>query len=433
MRMAKRIVQVNEKLPLIESIPLSFQHLFAMFGASVLVPFLFHVDPSTVLLMNGIGTLIYFVLTKFKVPAFLGSSFAFLAPASAVIGNQGYGYALGGFMAAGLAFVIVGLIIHYAGDKWIHTVFPPAAMGAIVAIIGLELSPVAAKMSGLVADSNNPALYMDPKVLLVSLSTLAIIVIGSVVFRGFMSIIPILIGVVGGYFIALFTGLVDFGPVMAAPWLRLPTFYAPQFDIAAILTILPAALVVIAENIGHLVVTGNIVGKDLMKSPGLHRSLLGNGISTFLSACVGSVPTTSYGENIGVLAITKVYSVWVITGTAVISISLAFIGKFAALIGTIPVPVMGGVSMMLFGVIAASGLRMLVDEKVDYSKPQNLILTATVLVVGLSGVHFPVTPTVTLAGMALATIVSILISLLFKTFEVTGILNDETEPADLAK
>ncbi len=431
--MAKRMVQVDEKLPLIESIPLSFQHLFAMFGATVLVPILFQVDPSTVLLMNGIGTLIYFVLTKFQVPAFLGSSFAFLAPAGAVIGSQGYGFALGGFMAAGLAFIIVGLIIQYAGDKWIHVVFPPAAMGAIVAIIGLELSPVAAKMAGLVLDSNNPGLYMDPKVVLVSLSTLAIIVIGSVVFRGFLSIIPILIGVVCGYFIALFAGLVDFAPVMAAPWLRMPTFYAPQFDIGAILTILPAALVVIAENIGHLVVTGNIVGKDLMKTPGLHRSLLGNGISTFLSALCGSVPTTSYGENIGVLAITKVYSVWVISGTAVISITLAFVGKFSALISTIPVPVMGGVSMMLFGVIAASGLRMLVDERVDYSHPRNLVLTATVLVVGLSGVHVAITPTVTLAGMALATIVSIFIALLFKMFEMTGILGDVEEPADLAK
>ena len=431
--MAKRIVQVDEKLPLIESIPLSFQHLFAMFGASVLVPILFKVDPATVLLMNGIGTLIYFILTKFKVPAFMGSSFAFLAPAGAVIGTQGYGFALGGFMAAGVTFILVGLIIQYAGDKWIHTVFPPAAMGAIVAIIGLELSPVAAKMSGLVLDPNNEALYMDPKVLLVALSTLAIIIIGNVVFRGFMSIIPILIGVVCGYMIALLAGIVDFTPVMAAPWFRMPTFYTPQFDIAAILTILPAALVVIAENIGHLVVTGNIVGKDLIKDPGLHRSLLGNGISTFLSACLGSVPTTSYGENIGVLAITKVYSVWIITGTALISILLAFVGKFAALIGTIPTPVMGGVSMMLFGVIAASGLRMLVDEKVDYSKPRNLVLTATVLVVGLSGVHLVLTDTVTLSGMALATIVSIMMSLLFKVFEMTGMLNEDSEPSDLAK
>ena len=431
--MAKRIVQVDEKLPLIESIPLSFQHLFAMFGASVLVPILFKVDPATVLLMNGVGTLIYFILTKFKVPAFMGSSFAFLAPAGAVIGTQGYGFALGGFMAAGVTFVLVGLIIQYAGDKWIHTVFPPAAMGAIVAIIGLELSPVAAKMSGLVLDPNNEALYMDPKVLLVALSTLAIIIIGNVVFRGFMSIIPILIGVVCGYMIALLAGIVDFAPVMAAPWFRMPTFYTPQFDIAAILTILPAALVVIAENIGHLVVTGNIVGKDLIKDPGLHRSLLGNGISTFLSACLGSVPTTSYGENIGVLAITKVYSVWIITGTALISILLAFVGKFAALIGTIPTPVMGGVSMMLFGVIAASGLRMLVDEKVDYSRPRNLVLTATVLVVGLSGVHLVLTDTVTLSGMALATIVSIMMSLLFKVFEMTGMLNEDSEPSDLAK
>lgn len=422
----RHIIQVEDRLPLLETIPLSFQHLFSMFGASVLVPLLFKIDPATVLLMNGVGTLLYFVLTKFKVPAFLGSSFAFLSPVFAVLAAQTYNDALGGFIAAGAVFLVVGLIVRYAGLRWIDVVFPPAAMGAIVAIIGLELAPVAAKMAGLVQDAGNPTAFMNPKVLMVSLTTLAVVVIGTVVFRGFMAIIPILIGVVAGYCVALSTGMVDFTPVMQAAWFKMPTFYAPHFSVAAIVTILPAALVVIAENIGHLVVTGNIVGRDLVKNPGLHRSLIGNGVSTMLSGLCGSVPTTSYGENIGVLAITKVYSLWVIGGAAVISIIIAFIGKFSALIGTIPTAVMGGVSLMLFGVIAASGIRMLVDEKVDYSRPRNLVLTASVLVVGLSGTHVQL-GTVSLSGMALGTIFSICVSLVFYLLEKVGLMNDVSE------
>jgi len=419
----RHIIQVEERLPFLSMVPLSFQHLFSMFGASVLVPLLFKIDPATVLLMNGVGTLLYFVLTKFKVPAFLGSSFAFLSPVFAVLAAQSYNDALGGFIAAGFVFLMVGLIVKFTGLTWIDIVFPPAAMGAIVAIIGLELAPVAAKMAGLVLDTSNPTAYMNPKVLLVSLVTLGVVMIGTVVFRGFMAIIPILVGVIAGYGVAFCTGMIDFTPVMHASVFRLPTFYAPHFNLAAIITILPASLVVIAENIGHLVVTGNIVDRDLVKNPGLHRSLIGNGISTMLSGFCGSVPTTSYGENIGVLAITKVYSVWVIGGAAVISIIIAFIGTFSALIGTIPGAVMGGVSLMLFGVIAASGIRMLVDEKVDYSKPRNLVLTASVLVVGLSGMHIQL-GTVSLSGMALGTIFSICVSLIFYVFEKMGLMND---------
>lgn len=431
MEKRNRVIQVDERLPLIESIPLSFQHLFAMFGASVLVPFLFKIDPATVLLMNGVGTLLYIFLTKGKIPAFLGSSFAFLSPVFAVMATQSYNAALGGFIVSGMIFMAVALIIKYAGNKWLDVVFPPAAMGAIVAIIGLELAPVAAKMAGLVLDTTNKAAYMNPKVLIVSLTTLAVVVIGSVVFRGFMSIIPILIGVVVGYVTAISVGLVSFTAVANAPIFSVPSFYKPIFNASAIITIIPATLVVIAEHIGHLVVTGNIVDRDLVKNPGLHRSLMGDGLSTFISGFVGSVPTTTYGENIGVLAITKVYSVYVIAGAAIISIVISFIGKFSAGIATIPTAVMGGVSLMLFGVIATSGIRMLVDSQIDYSKPKNLILTSVVLVVGLSGTHIEI-GTVSLSGMALATILSIFVSLLFKAFEMAGVVNDESEPVDFS-
>jgi uracil permease len=385
---------------------------------------LFKIEPSTVLLLNGIGTLIFIFITKGKIPSFLGSSFAFLSPTFVILASQGYNAALGGFVAAGLVFMAVAFIVKYAGIKWIDIVFPPAAMGAIVAIIGLELAPTAAKMAGLVLDPNNPELYMNPAVLTVSIVTLAIVVIGSVVFRGFLGIIPILIGIIGGYAVSLGVNLVDFGAVGKADFFEMPIFYRPVFNISAIMTMLPATLVVIAEHISHLIVTSNIVGRDLAKDPGLHRSLLGDGVSTALSGLCGSVPTTTYGENIGVMAITKVYSTWVIGGAAVISIIISFFGKLSAAIQTIPQPVMGGVSLLLFGTIAASGLRMLVESKVDYSKPKNLVLTSVVLIIGLSGAHVQI-GTVQLTGMALATVLSIVVSLLFKLFEVTGLLREE--------
>lgn len=425
----QRSIGVHERPPAATSLMLSLQHLFAMFGSTVLVPNIFGVDPAICLLMNGIGTLLYILVTKGKIPAYLGSSFAFLGPAGAVIASQaadgGYAAALGGFIAAGVIFTIVAFIVQAAGTRWLDVVFPPAAMGAIVAIIGLELVPVAAKMAGYIpGDGADSATWkMDPDTVILSTATLAVTVLGSVLFRGFMRIIPILFGIIFGYVLAYFMKMTDFSGVDAANWLQAPTFTTPEFHWTAIIAITPAALVVIAEHIGHLIVTGNIVDKDLSKDPGLHRSMLGNGISTILSGFVGSTPNTTYGENIGVLAITKVYSTFVIGGAAVIAIVLSFFGKFSEIISAIPGPVMGGVSLLLFGVIAASGLRMLVESKVDYSRPTNLFLTTIVLVIGLSGVKLTIGD-VSFSGMALATIVAIVLSLLFKLFEVLRISND---------
>ena len=416
--MNKRIIQVDEKLPFLQTFPLSLQHLFAMFGATVLVPILFKVNPATILLFNGIGTLLYLFLCKGKIPAYLGSSFAFLSPVFLVLPQYGYGAALGGFIVVGAIFSLVALSIRLIGTKWIDVVFPPAAMGAIVAVIGLELAPVAADMAGLTAKT------LDPKIITVSIFTLLVTVFGSVLFRGFMAIIPILLGVLAGYALSLGMGIVDVSKVGQAPWFALPTFYTPEFNFSAIAIIAPAALVVIAEHIGHLLVTGNIVGRDLAKDPGLDRSLLGNGLSTMLSGFFGSTPNTTYGENIGVMAITKVYSVWVIGGAAVLAIILSFVGKLAAAIQSIPVPVMGGVSLLLFGVIAASGIRMLVDSKIDYSKARNLILTSIVLIIGVSGAHLTI-GSVTMKGMALATITSIVFSLCFKLLDKCGLTNDQ--------
>ncbi|MDD6697911.1 MAG: uracil permease [Selenomonas sp.] len=403
----RRAIGVEERLPLLETIPLSLQHLFAMFGSTVLVPILFHVNPATILLFNGIGTLLYLVLCKGKIPAYLGSSFAFLSPVFLVLAQYSYEAALGGFIVVGCVFCAVGLIIRAIGTNWIDVIFPPASMGAIVAVIGLELMPTAAGMAGLTAETP------DMTTITVSLLTLAITIIASVAFKGFLSIIPILIGVVSGYVIASAFGIVDWSLVENASWFALPTFYHPVFEPGAILIILPASLVVIAEHIGHLIVTGNIVGHNLTKDPGLDRSIFGNGLSTIISGFFGSTPNTTYGENIGVLAITRVFSTWVIGGAACFAILLSCLGKLAALIQSIPAPVMGGVSMLLFGLIAASGIRILVEAKVDYNQPMNLLLTSIVMGIGVSTASITI-GTVTLKGMALATIVAILLSITFR-------------------
>lgn len=424
----QREIQVHERPPLGQSIPLGLQHLFAMFGSTVLVPIIFGVNPATILLMNGIGTILYLFITKGKIPAYLGSSFAFISPVLVVLdkyqGEEGYSYALGGFLLVGLVLTIVGLIVRFAGTAWIDVVFPPAAMGAIVAVIGLELVPVAAEMAGWIPPADAGADWtMDKKSATVALLTLLITIVFWVTLRGFLKIIPILLGIISGYVIAWLFGLLSFEAVENASWVTLPEFYAMKIDWTSILIILPAALVLIPEHIGHLFVTSNIVGKDLARDPGLDRSLVGNGISTMISSFFGSTPNTTYGENIGVLAITRVYSTWVLGIAAIMAILLSFLGKLAALIQSIPTPVMGGISLLLFGIIGASGIRMLVESKVDYSKSQNLILTSIVLVIGISGASVQIGE-VALKGMGLATIVAIILSLFFKLLEVLKLSNE---------
>lgn len=415
--MEKKVIQVEERPPLLLNIPLSLQHLFAMFGSTVLVPFLFNVNPTTCLFMNGIGTLLYIFITKGKIPSYLGSSFAFISPVLLIMSQYGYSDAQSGFIVFGLLFMLFAFIIKCLGTYWIDVIFPPAAMGAIIAVIGLELAPVAANMAGLTGDK------IDMNNIAVSMFTLAVGIIGSVAFRGFMSIIPILFGVVCGYAFAACLGMVNFQPVLDAPWLQLPHFYAPTFNLNAIVIIAPAALVVLAEHIGHLVVTGNIVGRNLIKDPGLSRSLFADGLANVISGCAGATPNTTYGENIGVMAITKVYSTWVIGGAAVMAILLSFIGKLSELIHSIPTPVMGGICILLFGVIAASGIRVLVESKVDYSKSSNLVMTSVIMIIGLSGAKISF-GAFSVQGMVLATLVAIVMSLLFKLFRWMELLNE---------
>jgi len=425
----RKIIQVDERVPVGQWIPLSIQHTFAMFSASVLVPWLFGINPAIVLLMNGIGTLIFIFVTKGRAPAYLGSSFAFLSPTFLILANKnmGYEYALGGFVVTGLIFCAVAILIKFIGTDWIDILLPPAAMGPIVALIGLELAGSAAKNGGLILDPDNGYTAIDPKFVLVFIVTLLLAVFGQVLFRGFAAAIAILIAIIVGYCLSLGLGLVDFSGIGEASVFAVPNFTFPKFSLQAILIIIPASLVVISEHIGHQVVTSEIVGRDLLKDPGLHRSLISDGISTTLSGLCGSVPTTTYGENIGVMAVTRVYSVWVIGGAACFSILLAWFGKASALIQSIPAPVMGGVSFLLYGMIAASGLRLLVDGKVNYAKARNLAMSSVIFVTGLSGAAINIGE-VKLTGMCLATIVGMLLGLTFFIIDKLGIANDKDEP-----
>jgi len=432
----KRTIGVEEKVPVGQLIPLSIQHVFAMFGASVLVPILFGISSGIVLFMNGVGTLLFIFLTKGKAPAYLGSSFAFLAPASIIIAEKGFEYAQGGFVVVGLLGCVLAFIIYKCGTAWIDVVLPPAAMGPVVALIGLELASNTVKGGAIGADlmTVNPAggLMISPTIswqhILVFAVTLLVAVFGSVMFRKFFSVIPLLIAMIAGYITALLVGIVDFSAfsgITANPttWFRMPGFRMAKFDLDSIITMLPVLLVITSEHIGHQIVTGNIVGRDLIKDPGLHRSLLGDDLSTAISGMIGSVPTTTYGENIGVMAVTGVYSVQVIAGAAVVSILMAFIAPLSALISTIPGDVIGGITFLLYGMIGTSGLRILVDNKVDYSKNKNLILTSIVFVAGLSGLTISF-GAISITGMTLAAMVAMLLSLAFYVLEKANLMND---------
>jgi len=424
--MTRRTIQVDEKVSLLMGLPLSIQHLFAMFGASVLVPALLGINPSIVLLMNGIGTLGYLILCKGKIPAFLGSSFAFITPALLILGADkslwaaNYPLALGGFVVTGAILTLMSFLIKFFGSNWLKIVFPPAVIGPIIALIGLGLAETAAKMAGIVI--TDKALGYDTNVIIASMLTFAVAVLGSVLFRGFLSIIPVLVAIIVGYLGALFLGMVDFSQMAAAHFFTIPNFTAPKFNTGAIITIMPAIFVVVSEHIGHFLLTQHIIKRDIDKDPGLDRSMLGNGVFTMLAGMFGSVPNTTYGENISVMAITRVYSVWVIGGAALLSIVIAFIGKITAFIQSIPVPVMGGVSLFLFGIIAVSGIRYIVEEKVDYSKTANMVLSSVVFIIGVSGATL-VIGAIEFTGVTLATLVGLTLSILFHILKKLNLNN----------
>lgn len=407
--MAQRTIQTDEKLPVLQAIPLALQHLMAMFGATVLVPVLTGLDPSLAIMTSGAGTILYLILTKNKIPSYLGSSFAFIGPIAAVAGTKGIPAALGGLVVGGLVYVVVALIIKAVGSGWLNRVLPPALVGAVVIVIGLGLAGTAVNMA-----LNAGGDVFDGKFLLVALVTLASAIAFSSYFKGFLSTIPVLLGIVIGYVFAAFMGMVDFQPVLDAPWIGLPTLVFPEFDLGAILIIAPVALVVIIEHIGHLLVVNEIVGKDFTSM--LPESLAGDGLATALSAAVGGTPSTTYAENIGVMAVTKVYATQIFWYAGAFAFVIGgFVPKLKFLIQSIPVPVMGGISLLLFGLIASSGLRMLVESGIDYGHSRNPILSSVVLVIGIgmetTGATIPIGEYV-LPGMATATFVGVLLNLI---------------------
>ncbi|MDO8949940.1 MAG: solute carrier family 23 protein [Actinomycetota bacterium] len=408
----QRIIQTDEKLPLLQAIPLSLQHLMAMFGATVLVPLLTGLDPGVGLMTSGIGTILYLICVRNKIPSYLGSSFAFIVPIAYVAKMSGIPAALGGLVAAGFVYMIVAGLIKAFGSAWIDRVLPPALVGAVIIVIGLGLSATAVKMS--IFPGVNPANPVDLKLVMVAGITLAAAITFSSFFKGFAATIPILLGIIVGYVVSIPLGLVDFAPVAAANWIGLPNLTFPVFNMNAILIIAPVSLVVIVEHIGHLLVINEITGKDF--TPLLPESLFGDGIATALSGFVGGTPSTTYAENIGVMAVTKVYATQLFWYAGAFAFLIGgFIPKVGAVISSIPTPVMGGISLLLFGLIASSGLRMLVNSGIDYSHSRNLILSSVVLVIGIGmdtgGYAIPI-GSYAIPGMALATVIGIVLNLI---------------------
>lgn len=411
--MSSRVKEVGiREIPRFDKwIVFSLQHLFAMFGATILVPYLVGLSPAVALLSSGLGTLAYLLITRGQIPAYLGSSFAFIGPIIAATATNGPEGAMVGSFLAGLVYGLVALLIKTSGVNWIMRILPPIVVGPVIIVIGLGLAPVAIDMA-----MNNPetGTYSN-SFFAVAFITLLITILATMFFKGFFSLVPIMFGIIGGYVTAIFFGLVDFSPVQEAQWFALPDVivpfvtYTPVFTWQIVAIMVPIAIVTLAEHIGDQMVLSKVVGKNFIKEPGLHRSILGDGAATIIASLIGGPPNTTYGENIGVLAITRVFSVFVIAGAAVLAITFAFIGKFAAFITTIPTAVMGGVSILLFGVIASSGLRMLIDNEINIGLKRNLIISSVILVIGIGGAFIQINDNVQIPGMALAAIIGIVL------------------------
>ena len=390
-------------------IALSLQHLLAMFGATILVPILTGLPISVALFTSGVGTLIFSIITKAQIPAYLGSSFAFIAPIIAISANYGASYAMGGTIFVGLAYCGISFLVKKVGTDFIRTILPPVVTGSVIIVIGLGLASVGVDMAGLTGEGST----LGNVAVQVSLFTLLVTVLASVFLKGFLGVLPILIGIVSGYTFSLMRGIINFTPVLEANWIGFPDFIIPTFSLTPILIMLPVALVTIAEHLGDIMVIGTVVGKPFIKEPGLHRTLLGDGMATAFAGFFGGPPNTTYGENVGVLAFTKNYDVKVIQFAAFMAVVLAYIPKVSALLSTIPVPVMGGVCIVLFGVIASSGIRTLVENQVDFSDKKNLAISSVILVIGIGGANLNI-GNFYFGSMVLAVLAGILLNLVFE-------------------
>ncbi len=415
------LYDVDESPEPLQGILLSFQHVFAMFGATILVPLILGMPVSVALFASGIGTLIYQVATQFKVPVYLGSSFAYIsamAVAKEAMGGD-VSAAQTGILCVGLIYVLISAAVKMAGTKWIDTLLPPIVIGPMIMVIGLGLANSAVTNAGFVTDG-------DWKNVLVAVATFLIAAFINTKGKGFVKIIPFLIAIIGGYLLAVCLGMVDFTPVLEASWFQLPEFYLP-FETGVFnsyhlyfgpetLAILPLAVVTVAEHIGDHTVLSQITGRQFLKDPGLNRTLIGDGVATAVSALIGGPANTTYGENTGVVGMTRIASVSVIRNAAFIAIAFSFLGKFTALISTIPSAVLGGMSILLYGVIASNGLKVLIEKRVDFGQVRNLIIASSMLVLGLGGAVLDL-GALTLSGTALSAIVGIVLNLILPKAE----------------
>ncbi|MGG5340694.1 solute carrier family 23 protein [Enterococcus sp. AZ192] len=410
-RNEEAVLDIHDRPKPAHWIGLSLQHLFTMFGATVLVPILVGIDPGIALVSSGLGTMVYLFVTKGKIPAYLGSSFAFIAAMQMLMKSDGYPAIAQGAITTGLVYLIVSLIIKKIGSDWLDKILPPIVVGPVVMVIGL----------GLASNAANNAMFnngeYDFKYIAVALLTLGLTIFYNMFFKGFLGLIPILLGIVSGYLIALAFGIVDVEPIKAAAWLAMPNFeipfvqYQPKLYLNAITTMAPIAFVTMTEHIGHLMVLNKLTKRNFFQEPGLSKTLMGDGAAQIVAGLVGGPPVTSYGENIGVLAITRVHSVFVIGGAAVFAVGLGFVGKLSAVILSIPGPVISGISFVLFGVIAASGLKILIDNQINFDKKKNLLIASVILVIGIGGLVFKLN-TFELSSMALATVLGIILNLI---------------------
>ena len=416
----KLLLDVYDRPQIMKWIILSLQHVFAMFGATILVPILVNgaanaevLSIPVALISSGIGTLIYIICTKGKSPVYLGSSFAFITPMVVGFGLSGKSGVFTGIMGVGLVYVIVALLIRIIGKKWINKILPPIIVGPMIMIIGLSLAPSAISNIGLNESTVNV------KYLIAALGAFLTTALIAVRGKGFLKVIPFLIGIIAGYVISMLLGIVDYNGIKDAPFLSVPAFYIPfvhyKLNFAALLTIVPIALVTMAEHIGDHKVLGSIINKDLIENPGLDRTLMGDGLATMAAGFIGGPANTTYGENTSVVGMTKVASVWVTGLAAVIAIIFGFLGQLTAIISSIPSCVLGGVSILLYGFISVNGLKILIQNQVDFGNTKNVIIASSMLVLGLGGAAISIITkdiSVSISGMSLAALVGIILNLI---------------------
>lgn len=405
------VLDVDERPEFGQWVGLSLQHMFSMFGSTVLVPILVGLNPGIALFSSGVGTLMYLLITRHKIPAYMGSSFSFIVPMMALMKSTGYPGIAQGTIAVGCVYLLVSLIVTMIGSDWIDRVLPPIVVGPIVMVIGLSLASTAAK------DATLNGTHYDLRYFAVAMLTLLVTIAFNMFCKGFLGLIPILLGIVCGYVIACMFGIVDLAPVAAAHWFSLPDFqvpfvtYQPHFYWGAILSMAPIAFVTMTEHMGHIMVLNELTERNYFKDPGLNHTLAGDGTASIIAGFVGGPPVTSYGENIGVLAITRVHSVYVLAGAALFAVFFSFVGKLSALIESIPGPVIGGISFLLFGVIASSGLRVMIEDQIDFNKKRNLMISSVILVIGIGNAYLKLGQ-YQFSGLAVAAVLGIVLNLI---------------------